>query len=87
LRCTEDFFHDSGQSIGGGGSDQLVWKKKPTFGYIPGHFSGGSGDRTVAFDRLIFIDAASLQSPPSSLASALVRNLGRLPLLDTVFKA
>ncbi|NJP17827.1 MAG: flavin-dependent dehydrogenase, partial [Hydrococcus sp. CRU_1_1] len=32
--------------------EKLVWKK-PTFGYIPGHFSVGSRDRTVAFDRLL----------------------------------
>jgi len=68
--------------------DQLVWKK-PTFGYIPGHFSGGSRDRTVAFDRLISIgDAASLQSPLVFTGfGSLVRNLGRLTaLLDTALK-
>ncbi|HEY9666677.1 MAG TPA: flavin-dependent dehydrogenase, partial [Coleofasciculaceae cyanobacterium] len=32
--------------------EKLEWKKA-TFGYIPGHFSVGSRDRTVAFDRLI----------------------------------
>ena len=65
--------------------DQLVWKK-PTFGYIPGHFSIGSSDRTVAFDRLIAIgDAASLQSPLVFTGfGSLIRNLGRLTaLLDT----
>ncbi len=68
--------------------DQLVWKK-PTFGYIPGHFSVGSCDRTVAFDRLISIgDAASLQSPLVFTGfGSLVRNLGRLTvLLDTALK-
>ena len=68
--------------------DQLVWKK-PTFGYIPGHFSVGSRDRTVAFDRLISIgDAASLQSPLVFTGfGSLVRNLGRLTvLLDTALK-
>jgi lycopene cyclase CruA len=43
--------------------DKLVWRK-PTFGYIPGHFTVTSSDRVVAFDRLVSIgDAASLQSP------------------------
>ncbi|MCL1466499.1 flavin-dependent dehydrogenase [Argonema galeatum] len=68
--------------------DKLVWKK-PTFGYIPGHFSVGSSDRTVAIDRLIAIgDAASLQSPLVFTGfGSLVRNLGRLThLLDTALK-
>jgi len=68
--------------------DQLVWKK-PTFGYIPGHFSTGGRDRTVAFDRLIAIgDAASLQSPLVFTGfGSLVRNLGRLTtLLDTALR-
>jgi len=65
--------------------DTLQWKK-PTFGYIPGHFSVGGGDRTVAFDRVLAIgDAASLQSPLVFTGfGSLVRNLGRLTtLLDT----
>ncbi len=68
--------------------DKLVWKK-PTFGYIPGHFSTGSRDRSVAFDRLIAIgDAASLQSPLVFTGfGSLVRNLFRLTdLLDTALK-
>jgi lycopene cyclase CruA len=68
--------------------DKLVWKK-PTFGYIPGHFSVGSRDRTVAFDRLIAIgDAASLQSPLVFTGfGSLVRNLERLTkLLDVALK-
>lgn len=68
--------------------DKLVWKK-PTFGYIPGHFSVGSNDRTVAFDRLIAIgDAASLQSPLVFTGfGSLVRNLERLTtLLDIALK-
>lgn len=68
--------------------DQLVWKK-PTFGYIPGHFSVGERDRTVAFDRLIAIgDAASLQSPLIFTGfGSLVRNLPRLThLLDTALQ-
>ncbi|NMG06138.1 flavin-dependent dehydrogenase [Brasilonema sp. UFV-L1] len=68
--------------------DKLVWKK-PTFGYIPGHFSVGSRDRTVAFDRLIAMgDAASLQSPLVFTGfGSLVRNLERLTtLLDTALK-
>lgn len=68
--------------------DKLVWKK-PTFGYIPGHFSVTSSDRTVAFDRLIAIgDAASLQSPLVFTGfGSLVRNLSRLTsLLDTALK-
>jgi lycopene cyclase CruA len=68
--------------------EQLVWKK-PTFGYIPGHFSVSSSDRTVAFDRLIAIgDAASLQSPLVFTGfGSLVRNLERLTtLLNTALK-
>lgn len=68
--------------------DKLVWKK-PTFGYIPGHFSVKSSDRTVAYDRLIAIgDAASLQSPLVFTGfGSLVRNLSRLTtLLDTALK-
>jgi len=68
--------------------DKLVWKK-PTFGYIPGHFTTGKGDRTVAFDRLIALgDAASLQSPLIFTGfGSLVRNLPRLThLLDTALK-
>ncbi|MBD2079960.1 flavin-dependent dehydrogenase [Leptolyngbya sp. FACHB-17] len=68
--------------------DKLVWKKA-TFGYIPGHFSTSSRDRTVAFDRLIAIgDAASLQSPLVFTGfGSLVRNLSRLTqLLDTALK-
>ncbi|HEY9750242.1 MAG TPA: flavin-dependent dehydrogenase [Allocoleopsis sp.] len=68
--------------------DQLVWRK-PTFGYIPGHFTVGSRDRQVAFDRLVAIgDAASLQSPLVFTGfGSLVRNLGRLThLLDTALQ-
>lgn len=68
--------------------EKLVWKK-PTFGYIPGHFSVGSGDRIVAFDRLIAVgDAASLQSPLVFTGfGSLVRNLGRLTdLLNTALQ-
>ncbi|MDJ0737657.1 MAG: flavin-dependent dehydrogenase [Nostocaceae cyanobacterium] len=68
--------------------DKLVWKK-PTFGYIPGHFSLDSSDRQVAFDRLLAIgDAASLQSPLVFTGfGSLVRNLERLTvLLDIALK-
>ena len=68
--------------------DKLVWKK-PTFGYIPGHFSTNSSDRTIAVDRLISIgDAASLQSPLVFTGfGSLVRNLERLTtLLNTALK-
>lgn len=68
--------------------EQLVWKK-PTFGYIPGHFSTSNSDRTVAFDRLLAIgDAASLQSPLVFTGfGSLVRNLERLTtLLDTALR-
>jgi lycopene cyclase CruA len=68
--------------------DKLVWKKA-TFGYIPGHFSTSSRDRTVAFDRLLAIgDAASLQSPLIFTGfGSLVRNLSRLTtLLNTVLQ-
>ncbi len=68
--------------------DKLEWKK-PTFGYIPGHFSTDERDRTIAFDRLIAIgDAASLQSPLVFTGfGSLVRNLERLTtLLDIALK-
>ena len=68
--------------------DELVWKK-PTFGYIPGHFSTSGSDRTIAFDRLVAIgDAASLQSPLIFTGfGSLVRNLERLTtLLNTALK-
>jgi len=68
--------------------EQLVWKK-PTFGYIPGHFSTHDRDRRVAFDRLIAIgDAASLQSPLIFTGfGSLIRNLLRLThLLDTALR-
>ncbi|MCC0178181.1 flavin-dependent dehydrogenase [Waterburya agarophytonicola K14] len=68
--------------------EKLVWKK-PTFGYIPGHFSTSDSDRTVAFDRLLAIgDAASLQSPLIFTGfGSLVRNLERLTnLLNTALQ-
>ncbi len=68
--------------------EELEWKKA-TFGYIPGHFSVGKRDRTVAFDRLLALgDAASLQSPLVFTGfGSLVRNLDRLTtLLDTALK-
>lgn len=68
--------------------DKLTWRK-PTFGYIPGHFSTRAKERTVAFDRLIAIgDAASLQSPLVFTGfGSLVRNLPRLTeLLDTALR-
>ncbi|MEM8602600.1 MAG: flavin-dependent dehydrogenase [Cyanobacteria bacterium P01_H01_bin.121] len=64
--------------------EALTWHK-PTFGYIPGHFSLSDRDRTVAFDRLLAVgDAASLQSPLIFTGfGSLVRNLPRLTrLLD-----
>ncbi|MBF2067717.1 MAG: flavin-dependent dehydrogenase [Calothrix sp. C42_A2020_038] len=67
---------------------KLEWKK-PTFGYIPGHFSTSANSRIVAFDRLIAIgDAASLQSPLVFTGfGSLVRNLERLTkLLDCALK-
>lgn len=68
--------------------EKLEWKKA-TFGYIPGHFSADSSDRTVAFERIIAIgDAASLQSPLIFTGfGSLVRNLYRLTdLLDTALR-
>ena len=68
--------------------EKLVWKK-PTFGYIPGHFSTSGRDRNVAFDRLVAIgDAASLQSPLIFTGfGSLVRNLERLTtLLNTALE-
>ncbi|MGL5872432.1 MAG: NAD(P)/FAD-dependent oxidoreductase [Xenococcaceae cyanobacterium] len=68
--------------------EKLTWKKA-TFGYIPGHFSTSSSDRSVAFDRLLAIgDAASLQSPLVFTGfGSLVRNLSRLTtLLNTALQ-
>lgn len=68
--------------------DSLTWKK-PTFGYIPGRFTVGKGDRKIALDRVLAIgDAASLQSPLIFTGfGSLVRNLGRLTsLLDLALK-
>ncbi|NET07901.1 MAG: flavin-dependent dehydrogenase [Symploca sp. SIO2B6] len=68
--------------------EKLEWRKA-TFGYIPGHFSADSSDRTVAFERIIAIgDAASLQSPLIFTGfGSLVRNLYRLTdLLDTALR-
>jgi lycopene cyclase CruA len=68
--------------------DTLTWLK-PTFGYIPGHFSAHDHDRTVAYDRLVAIgDAASMQSPLVFTGfGSLVRNLPRLTdLLDTALR-
>lgn len=65
--------------------DKLVWKK-PTFGYIPGHFSTNGSDRTIAYNRIMSIgDAASLQSPLVFTGfGSLVRNLERLTTLLNV---
>ncbi|CCH68271.1 Lycopene cyclase, CruA type [Richelia intracellularis HH01] len=65
--------------------EKLVWKK-PTFGYIPGHFSTSDSDRIVASERLLTIgDAASLQSPLVFTGfGSLVRNLERLTTLLNV---
>lgn len=68
--------------------EKLIWRKA-TFGYIPGHFSVGSGDRVVAYDRLLALgDAASLQSPLVFTGfGSLVRNFGRVTtLLDTALR-
>ncbi len=68
--------------------DELTWIK-PTFGYIPGHFTASSSDRTVAYDRLVAIgDAASLQSPLVFTGfGSIVRNMPRLTdLLDTALR-
>ncbi len=68
--------------------DTLTWEKA-TFGYIPGYFNVGKGDRTVAYDRVLAIgDAASLQSPLVFTGfGSLVRNLDRLTtLLDIALK-
>ena len=68
--------------------EKLVWKK-PTFGYIPGHFSIRKRARQVAYERLLSIgDAASLQSPLIFTGfGSLVRNLGYLTCsLDVALK-
>ncbi|WP_036487710.1 flavin-dependent dehydrogenase [Myxosarcina sp. GI1] len=87
LEMYEDFFHILPE-YRRCDMKKLVWKK-PTFGYIPGHFSAGDRDRVVAFDRLLTIgDAASLQSPLIFTGfGSLVRNLERLTtLLDTALR-
>lgn len=87
LTMYEDFFHILPE-YRRCNLDKLTWRK-PTFGYIPGHFSTGSRDRTVAFDRLVAIgDAASLQSPLVFTGfGSLVRNLPRLTeLLDVALR-
>lgn len=87
LEMYEDFFHILPE-YRRCDLDKLRWKKA-TFGYIPGHFSTGEQDRSIAFDRLIAIgDAASLQSPLIFTGfGSLVRNLPRLTdLLDTALQ-
>ncbi len=87
LEMYEDFFHILPE-YRRCNLDELAWIK-PTFGYIPGHFSLHSQDRTIAFDRLVSIgDAASLQSPLVFTGfGSLVRNLPRLTdLLNTALQ-
>ena len=87
LEMYEDFFHILSE-YRRCDLEKLTWKK-PTFGYIPGHFSVSKSDRTVAFDRLLAIgDAASLQSPLIFTGfGSLVRNLDKLTyLLDFCLK-
>jgi lycopene cyclase CruA len=59
--------------------EKMEWRK-PTFGYIPGHFTTGRKSRNIAFDRVLAIgDAASLQSPLVFTGfGSLVRNMPRL---------
>ncbi len=87
LTMYEDFFHILPE-YRRCDLDKLTWRK-PTFGYIPGHFSVNKDDRTVAFDRLVAVgDAASLQSPLVFTGfGSLIRNLPRLTnLLDVALK-
>ncbi|MEA5509124.1 flavin-dependent dehydrogenase [Crocosphaera sp. UHCC 0190] len=87
LEMYEDFFHILPE-YRRCNLEELTWKK-PTFGYIPGHFTVGKSDRKVAFDRLLAIgDSASLQSPLIFTGfGSLVRNLGRLTrLLEKALK-
>jgi lycopene cyclase CruA len=87
LTMYEDFFHILPE-YRRCNLDKLTWRK-PTFGYIPGHFSQDRSDRTVAFDRLVAIgDAASLQSPLVFTGfGSLIRNLPRLTtLLDMALR-
>ncbi|MEM6590374.1 MAG: flavin-dependent dehydrogenase [Cyanobacteria bacterium P01_C01_bin.73] len=87
LEMYEDFFHILPE-YRRCDLDKLTWRK-PTFGYIPGHFSRSASDRRVAFDRLIAVgDAASLQSPLVFTGfGSLIRNLPRLTdLLDTALR-
>ena len=87
LTMYEDFFHILPE-YRRCNLDKLTWRK-PTFGYIPGHFSVSKQERTVAFDRLVAVgDAASLQSPLVFTGfGSLIRNLPRLTnLLDVALK-
>lgn len=81
LTLYEDFFHllpDYRRCD----PDKLNWRK-PTFGYVPGHFSQSPQERTIAWDRIITIgDAACLHSPLMLTGlSSLVRHLPRLSAL------
>ena len=87
LTMYEDFFHILPE-YRRCNLDKLTWRK-PTFGYIPGHFSINKDDRTIAFDRLVAVgDAASLQSPLVFTGfGSLIRNLPRLTnLLDVALR-
>ncbi len=87
LELYEDFFHIFPE-YRRCDLEKLTWKK-PTFGYIPAHFTLKPDSRRVAFDRLLAIgDAASLQSPLVFTGfGSLVRNLPRLTdLLDVCLK-
>ena len=87
LAMYEDFFHILPE-YRRCDMEELVWKK-PTFGYIPGHFTTSKQDKKIAMERVLAIgDAASLQSPLIFTGfGSLVRNLGRLTgLLDTALK-
>ncbi len=87
LEMYEDFFHILPE-YRRCDLEKLTWTK-PTFGYIPGHFSVSKSDRKIAFDRLLAIgDAASLQSPLIFTGfGSLVRNLDKLTyLLDFCLK-
>ena len=87
LELYEDFFHILPE-YRRCDLDRLQWVKA-TFGYIPGHFSSGFGERRVAGDRVLCIgDAAALQSPLVFTGfGSLVRNLPRLTdLLDTALR-
>lgn len=86
LDLYEDFFHILPE-YRHCNLEKLTWRK-PTFGYIPGHFKLGYR-RRATFDRLITLgDAATLQSPLifSGFGNLVRRLPGLVDLIDTALR-